>query len=261
MQPVIRAFVLVVCLMVPAFALAQAAPPSLDCPDMARAVKDLLYQDGRMRDWPQLARYRAADAALVASGAQVDVVFFGDSITDGWDAEQFPTWFPGRHYINRGIGGQTTAQMLIRLRPDVLSLKPKVIVLLAGTNDIAGNTGPTTNDDIAQNVAAISELAAASGVKMVLASVLPISSYHTKPDDKPQTIRRPMTRITALNDWIKSYTAEHGHVYLDYFSAMTDPSGLLRSELSADDLHPNQDGYKIMAPLAEAAIGKARNTK
>ena len=261
MQPVIRAFVLVVCLMVPAFALAQAAPPSLDCPDMARAVKDLLYQDGRMRDWPQLARYRAADAALVASGAQVDVVFFGDSITDGWDAEQFPTWFPGRHYINRGIGGQTTAQMLIRLRPDVLSLKPKVIVLLAGTNDIAGNTGPTTNDDIAQNVAAISELAAASGVKMVLASVLPISCYHTKPDDKPQTIRRPMTRITALNDWIKSYAAEHGHVYLDYFSAMTDPSGLLRSELSADDLHPNQDGYKIMAPLAEAAIGKARNTK
>jgi len=245
--------------MVPGFALAQAAPSSLDCPDMARAVKDLLYQDGRMRDWPQLARYRAADAALVASGAQVDVVFFGDSITDGWDAEQFPTWFPGRHYINRGIGGQTTAQMLIRLRPDVLSLKPKVIVLLAGTNDIAGNTGPTTNDDIAQNVAAMSELAAASGVKMVLASVLPISSYHTKPDDKPQTIRRPMTRITALNDWIKSYAAEHGHVYLDYFSAMTDPSGVLRSELSADDLHPNQDGYKIMAPLAEAAIVKARS--
>jgi len=245
--------------MVPGFALAQAPPLSLDCPDMARAVKDLLYQDARMRDWPQLARYRAADAALVASGAQVDVVFFGDSITDGWDAEQFPTWFPGRHYINRGIGGQTTAQMLIRLRPDVLSLKPKVIVLLAGTNDIAGNTGPTTNDDIVQNVAAISELAAASGVKMVLASVLPISSYHTKPDDKPQTIRRPMTRITALNDWMKAYAAEHGHVYLDYFSAMTDPSGLLRSELSADDLHPNQDGYKIMAPLAEAAIAKARS--
>ncbi len=254
----VRAFALGVCLMVPNIVLAQAAPPSLDCPDVARAVKDLLYQDGRMRDWPQLARYRAMDAALITAGAPVDVVFFGDSITDGWDAEQFPTWFPGKHYINRGIGGQTTAQMLIRLRPDVLSLKPKAIVLLAGTNDIAGNTGPTTNEDIEQNVAAISELASASGVKMVLASVLPISGYHTKPDEKPQTIRRPMTRITALNDWMKSYAAAHGHVYLDYFSAMTDASGFLRTELSADDLHPNMDGYKIMAPLAEAAIAKAR---
>jgi lysophospholipase L1-like esterase len=261
MPSFVRAFVLGVCLLTPAVLLAQNAPPSLDCPDMARAVKDLLYQDRRMSDWPQLARYRAADAALIRSGAQVDVVFFGDSITDGWDAEQFPTWFPGKHYVNRGISGQTTAQMLIRLRPDVLSLKPKVIVLLAGTNDIAGNTGPTTNDDIAQNVAAISELAAASGVRMVLASVLPVSSYHTKPDDKPQTIRRPMTRITALNDWMKSYAAEHGHVYLDYFAAMTDPSGFLRTELSADDLHPNQEGYKIMAPLAEAAIAKAKTAK
>jgi lysophospholipase L1-like esterase len=229
----------------------------MECLEVTRALRDLMYRDDRMRDWPQLSRYRAMDAALVASGEAVEVVFLGDSITDAWDAERFPNWFAGKRYVNRGIGGQTTPQMLVRLRPDVLSLKPRAMVLLAGTNDIAGNTGPASNEDIQQNVAAIAELATASGVKVVLASVLPVSNYHTKPDERAQTIRRPMARITALNDWLKTYAAAHNHVYLDYFSAVTDQAGLLRAELSADDLHPNADGYKIMAPLAEAAIRKA----
>jgi lysophospholipase L1-like esterase len=244
----------------PAFAQAAAAQPSApatDCAATAQALRDLLYRDERMRDWAQLGRYRGLNADLAKSGEPVDVVFLGDSITDAWDSEHFATWFPGKHYVNRGISGQTTPQMLVRLRPDVLAFKPKAMVLLAGTNDIAGNTGPMTNGDIEENVAAIAELAAAHGVKVVLASVLPISNYHTKPDAQPQTIRRPMARITALNDWLKSYARDHHHVYLDYFSALTDAKGLLRAELSADDLHPNAEGYKIMAPLAQAAIEQA----
>jgi lysophospholipase L1-like esterase len=247
---------------VPAPAWAQAAAPqapvpATNCADTAQALRDLLYRDERMRDWAQLGRYRGPNADLAKSGEQVEVVFLGDSITDAWDTERFATWFPGKHYLNRGISGQTTPQMLVRLRPDVLAFKPKAMLLLAGTNDIAGNTGPMTDGDIEDNVAAIAELASAHGVKVVLASVLPVSNYHTKPDASAQTIRRPMARITALNEWLQSYARDHRHVYLDYFSALTDQSGLLRAELSADDLHPNAEGYKIMAPLAQAAIEKA----
>jgi lysophospholipase L1-like esterase len=245
----------------PAAAWAQAAAPqtvpATDCAETAQALRDLLYRDERMRDWAQLGRYRGLNAELAKSGGQVEVVFLGDSITDAWDTERFATWFPDKHYLNRGISGQTTPQMLVRLKPDVLAFKPKAMVLLAGTNDIAGNTGPMTDGDIEQNVAAIAELASAHGVKVVLASVLPVSNYHTKPDAPAQTIRRPMARIKALNEWLKSYASEHHHVYLDYFSAVTDQNGLLRAELSADDLHPNAEGYKIMAPLAQAAIEKA----
>jgi lysophospholipase L1-like esterase len=245
---------------VPAFAQAAAPPaavPATDCADTAQALRDLMYRDERMRDWPQLGRYRGLNADVKKSGEPVDVVFLGDSITDNWDTERFATWFAGKHYLNRGISGQTTPQMLVRLRPDVLTFKPKVMVLLAGTNDIAGNTGPMTDGDIEENVAAIAELTSSHGVKVVLASVLPVSNYHTKPDAPAQTVRRPMARIAALNKWLKSYADEHHHVYLDYFSAVTDASGLLRAELSADDLHPNAEGYTIMAPLAQAAIEKA----
>jgi acyl-CoA thioesterase I len=242
----------------PSAAVPAVSPPPVDCPEMGRALRDLINQDGRMRDWPQLARYRALNVDLMASGTAVDVVFFGDSITDSWDNERFSTWFPGKRYVNRGISGQTTPQMLVRLTPDVLALKPKVIVLLAGTNDIAGNTGSVSNQDVENNIIAISELAAAHGVKMVLSSILPVSNYHVNPElGPPQVVRRPMARITVLNDWLKQYAAAHGHGYIDYFSAMTDAQGLLRSELSADDLHPNRAGYEIMAPLADAAIAKA----
>ena len=250
---------LLACLVSPAAAqTAQAPPPPVpDCPDLARAIRDMMTNDTRLRDWPNLTRYRQADADLERSGDAVPVVFLGDSITDRWDDEGSGGFFPGRHYVNRGIGGQTTPQMLIRLRPDVLSHHPKVMVLLAGTNDIAGNTGPMSDEDVEQNIAAIAELSAANGVKVVLAGILPISDYHQKPDQVPQVIRRPMSRIAAINAWMTQYAAAHGHVFLDYAPGISDARGMLKAEFSEDDLHPNALGYAQMAPLAETAIAKA----
>jgi lysophospholipase L1-like esterase len=209
-------------------------------------------------DYGRLSRYAAANVALAAPvSGETRVVFFGDSITDNWSKAGYGGFFPGKPYVNRGIGGQTTPQMLIRLRPDVLSHHPKVMVLLAGTNDIAGNTGPMSDEDVEQNIAAIAELCAANGVKVVLAGILPISDYHQKPDQVPQEIRRPMARIAAINAWITQYAAAHGHVFLDYAPGVSDARGMLKAEFSEDDLHPNALGYAQMAPLAEAAIAKA----
>jgi lysophospholipase L1-like esterase len=237
---------------------AQTAPgPAADCLEVSRALQDVMRNDARLRDWPQLERYRMANADQLRAGTRVQVVFLGDSITDAWSNEQYGGFFPGKGYVNRGISGQTTPQMLIRMKPDVLAFAPKAIVLLAGTNDIAGNTGPETDEDIQRNLAAIAELGAANGARLVLASVLPVSAYHVAPGSVPQTVRRSPTRINTLNTWIKSYAATHKHVYLDYFSAMVDDKGMLRAELSEDDLHPNARGYAIMAPLAEAAIAQA----
>jgi len=145
--------------------------------------------------------------------------------------------------------------MLVRFRRDVIDLQPKAVVILAGTNDIAGNTGPMTNEEIEGNLASMSELAHAHNIKVVFSSVTPISEYHVR--GIPQTTARPMERIKAVNDWLKSYAASHGDVYLDYFSAMVDDKGLMRAELTEDDLHPNAKGYAIMGPLAEAAIERA----
>ena len=183
----------------------------------------------------------------------------GDSITDAWPQPRFGAFFPGRPYIGRGISGQTTPQMLIRFRPDVIALRPKAVVILAGTNDIAGNTGPMTDEQIQGNLASMADLAKANGIRVIFSSILPVSEYHVRPGDTapPQTTRRPMARITALNAWMKEYAAANGHVYLDYVAAMTDAKGLLRAELSEDNLHPNAAGYAIMAPLAEAAIQAA----
>ena len=231
----------------------QTPPPLPSCPELARAVTDVARSDGRIRDWANLARYRDANRT-VASPPQV--VFMGDSITDTWQQERF-NFFQGKPYADRGISGQTTPQMLVRFRPDVINLKPKVVVILAGTNDIAGNTGPMTNEDIQNNLASMSELAKANGIRVILASITPVSAYHVGADGVPQTDRRPMARIRAINDWIKSYAAANGHIYLDYFSAMVDDKGLLKAELSGDDLHPNVAGYQIMGPLVEAAIQKA----
>ena len=233
----------------------QAAVP--DCPELARALTTLLRNDTRLRDWADMARYREANRALQppASG-ESRIVFMGDSITDFWQQPRFG-FFPGKPYVDRGISGQTTSQMLLRFRPDVISLKPKVVVILAGVNDIAGNTGPVTDEMIEGNLASMSELANANGIRVVLASILPVSSYHVTGTALPQTTIRPMARITAINDWNKAYAASHNFVYLDYFSAMIDKDGLLREELSGDDLHPNAKGYAIMAPLAEAAIARA----
>ena len=180
----------------------------------------------------------------------------GDSITDSWP-QRVPAFFEGKAFVGRGISGQTTPQMLVRFRRDVIDLKPRVVVILAGTNDIAGNTGPMSDEDIQGNLASMAQLAKANGIRVVLASITPVSAYHTSPTGVPQTSARPMARIRAVNAWIKDYAAANGHVYLDYFSAMVDGAGLLRTELSADDLHPNVQGYAIMGPLAEQAIARA----
>jgi lysophospholipase L1-like esterase len=233
----------------------QAQPASPSCPELAKALTALVNNDMRLRDWANLARYRELNRTLTAPAAdEARVVFMGDSITDFWQ-RQAGGFFPGRHYVDRGISGQTTPQMLIRFHPDVVELKPKAVLILAGTNDIAGNTGSMSNEEIEGNLAAMSEIAQANGTRVILSSILPVSAYHNPA--APQTITRPMVRILALNEWMKSYATKHGHIYLDYFSAMIDSSGMLKEELSTDDLHPNAQGYAIMAPLAQAAIERA----
>jgi lysophospholipase L1-like esterase len=236
-------------------AVPQAQPATPSCPELAKALTALVNNDMRLRDWANLARYRELNRALAAPAAgEVGVVFMGDSITDLWQ-RQSDGFFTGKSYVNRGISGQTTPQMLIRFHPDVVELKPKAVLILAGTNDIAGNTGPMSNEEIEGNLAAMSEIAQANGIRVILASILPVSAYHNP--SAPQTVSRPMVRILALNEWLKTYAAAHGHTYLDYFTAMADASGVLKEELSADDLHPNAKGYAIMAPLAQAAIERA----
>jgi lysophospholipase L1-like esterase len=230
-------------------------PPALtSCTELAAAVRTVAANDSRNRDWPNLTRYREANRSV----GPVDVVFMGDSITDSWAQPRFAeNFFPGRQYAGRGISGQTTPQMLLRFRQDVLNLKPKAVVILAGTNDLSSNTGPATDEEIEGNLQSMSELATNAGVKVIFSSILPTSSYHVNPTSGPQTLLRPLTRIRAVNDWMKSYAATHKHTYLDYYSAMIDAQGMLKAELSADDLHPTAAGYAIMAPLAQAAIDKA----
>ena len=207
-------------------------------------------------DWPALARYREDNKKTPApSKNEQRVVFMGDSITDSWDDANFGGFFPGKPYINRGISGQTTPQMLIRFRRDVIELKPKVVVILAGTNDIAGNTGPMTLEAIRDNVKSMAELATANRIRVVLASVMPVSDYELRGGQTLiQTVRRPPEKILALNKWMQEFAQANDHTYLDYFSATVDDKGFLKDELSNDGLHPNAQGYAVMAPLAEAAI-------
>ncbi len=202
-------------------------------------------------DFGQLARYQAANASLAApTPAEPRVLFFGDSITDGWKLDQS---FPGAGYLNRGIGGQTTPQMLVRFRQDVLDLHPRVVVVLAGTNDLAANTGPMTLQQTEENYATFAELARLHGIAMVFSSVMPVNNFmHAE-----MTIGRPPEKILALNAWLKSYCESNHLVYLDYFSAMVDPGGMMQKALSYDGLHPNAAGYAVMAPLARAAIQAA----
>jgi lysophospholipase L1-like esterase len=200
-------------------------------------------------DWAWLARYRAENAALPPAGAE-RVVFMGNSITEAW-ARHFATHFAGREYIGRGIGGQTTPQMLVRFRQDVVALKPKVVVILAGTNDIAGNTGPSTVEMIQDNIASMAEIAKSNGIRVVLASVLPVDDYPWRRG------LDPAPKIMALNAWMKQYAAAHGAVYLDFHSAMRNERNGMKTELAYDGVHPNEAGYRVMAPLTERATAHA----
>ena len=233
----------------------QPAIPSTGFPslDQYRASRIAVFTD----DFGQLARYRDANSSLKVPAADENrVVFFGDSITDIWKLEDY---FPGKAYINRGIGGQTTPQMLVRFRQDVIDLHPKVVVILAGTNDIAGNTGPMTLENIEANYSSLAELARVHNIRVVFPSVLPVHNYTPKSQDF--FAQRPPEKILALNRWLKDYCAANALTYLDYFTPMVDDKGLLKRELAEDGLHPNPAGYKIMAPLAEAAIAKARTVR
>lgn len=206
-----------------------------------------------LQDWPNLSRFREANAKLPPPAAgESRVVFMGDSITEGWNLEQY---FPHKPYVNRGISGQTTAQMLLRFRQDVVALKPRAVVILAGTNDIAGNTGPASLDDIEANLVSMIDIARADGIQVVLASVLPVNNYTENAG--PFFIERPPERILALNRWLLDYAQKNALTYTDYFSHMIDERGLLRRELADDGLHPNAAGYKLMAPLTDAAIAQA----
>ena len=237
-----------------AVAQQPAAPPSIPSTgfaglDQYRASRIAMFYN----DYGQLNRYRGTNGSLHAMPLpKVRVVFFGDSITDIWKLENY---FPGKPYENRGIGGQTTPQMLVRFRQDVIELHPQVVVILAGTNDIAGNTGPMLSEDIEANLTSMATLAKANQIRVVFASVLPVHNYTEK--SKDFFAQRPGERILELNSWLKKYCSENDLAYLDYFSALVDDKGLLKKELADDGLHPNAAGFKIMAPLAEAAIAKA----
>lgn len=211
-----------------------------------------------LTDWPDLAKFRDKDAALPPpTPGENRVVFMGDSITEIWPFHgPYPLakdnrFFPGKFYVNRGISGQTTPQMLVRFRQDVIDLHPKVVVILAGTNDLAGNTGPESSEEIENNLKSMSDLAHANGIRVVLCSILPAYDYPWRPG------QRPAAKIVAINQWMKSYAAEKGDVYVDYYSAMADARGGLPAAWSKDGVHPNQAGFTLMAPLAEAGIEKA----
>ena len=231
-------------------AWAQAPAPAEE--DIVQLKTRLQRAERTLQDWPNLARYRDANATVAAPApGEQRVVFMGDSITDGW-GRKYGKFFPGQPYVNRGISGQTTPQMLIRFRPDVIALKPKAVVILAGTNDISGNTGPTTLAAIEDNLMSMVELAKANGIRVVLASLLPVCDYI-----QPQTVRRPPEKINALNAWMRDYAGKNGLVYLDYYSAMLDDTQVFKRELTYDGLHPNDAGYDVMQPLAEKAVAAA----
>jgi lysophospholipase L1-like esterase len=208
-------------------------------------------QQAPQTDWANLQRYRQANADLPAPATgEQRVVFMGNSITEGW-APLFPKLFPAKPYVGRGISGQTSPQMLLRFRQDVVALKPAVVVILAGTNDIAGNTGPSTLEMIEDNIASMAEIARANGIRVVLASVLPVFDYPWKPG------LTPAPKIVALNAWIRAYASRTGATYADFHGAMADERQGMRPELARDGVHPTEAGYQVMAPIVERAIAEA----
>ncbi|MGO4904282.1 SGNH/GDSL hydrolase family protein [Flavobacterium sp. W20_MBD1_R3] len=215
----------------------------------------VMAQQAQAQDWPNLNKYQDQNVALKPTAAgQQRIVFMGDSITEFWSTTD-SDYFTGKAYVNRGISGQTTPQMLIRFRADVIALQPAVVILLAGINDIAGNTGPTTLNMIENNIISMVELAQANQIKVILCSVLPAFDFPWKPN------QNPAEKVVALNEMIKNYADANGILYLDYFSAMNDERNGLKAAYSGDGVHPNKLGYQVMAPLAEKAIAEVLSVK
>ncbi len=236
---------------------AVAIPADATCDELRKLRWQQMSGRAKPRDWANLEHYREANSLVPAQRAgEMRVVFLGDSITEMWAEERCSSYFVQRPYINRGISGQHTAQMLLRMRADVIAREPHVLVFLGGTNDILGSI---SIQEIGDNIATIAELATVHGIKVVLSSVLPTSDYHVKPTDSspPPTVRRPPATIRTLNAWIRTYASAHDHGYLDYYTAMADARGMLKAELTNDGVHPNPAGYAVMEPLAQAAILKA----
>jgi lysophospholipase L1-like esterase len=212
-------------------------------------IREYEWWSGMKDDWPNLDRYREENAMLKAPApGEKRVVFMGNSITEGW-IYTCPEFFEGKPYIDRGISGQTTPQMLIRFRQDVIDLKPAVAVLLCGINDIAQNTGPSTLEMIEGNIASMAELTKANGIKLILCSVLPAYDFPWRPG------LEPAEKVVALNKWIKVYAMENGLIYLDYFSSMADTKNAMKAEYSEDGVHPNKAGYKVMEGLLNKVLG------
>jgi len=204
-----------------------------------------------LQDWNELSRYHADDLRIESTQPIPGrVVFLGDSITNHWDLSKY---FPGKPYVNRGIGGQTTQQMLVRIYPDVIDLRPAAVIILAGTNDIARNTGPETATMVEENFRAMTELARVHHIKVILCALTPVSNYTAQ----LQTTQRPPSNILELNAWLRKYAAESGAIFADYYSPVVDDKGMFRKGYSKDGLHPNDRGYALLAPVAETAIEKA----
>lgn len=222
------------------------SPTITSLPEQDKEYKKLLAEQN---DWAQLNRYQKANTRVkrITSNEET-VIFMGDSITEGWRTLS-PDFFEKHPYINRGISGQTTPQMLIRFRQDVVDLNPRAVVLLCGINDIAGNTGPSTLEMIQHNITSMVEIAQANDIAVVLSSILPAASFPWKPEVDP------VSRVDAMNTWLKDYAQKNGCLYVDYFSAMVENDGIaLREELSPDGVHPNKEGYDIMEPIIQMAL-------
>lgn len=228
-----------------------AADPILLAPTESLNQTEIKRLQSLLGDYGQFGRYRAANAKLPAAEPG-RVVFYGDSITDAWgNGKNATTFFPGKPYLDRGISGQTTPQMLIRFQQDVVALKPAAVVILAGTNDIAGNTGIETQEMIQDNFRSMANIADANGIKLILSSTLPVDDYAWRRG------LQPADKVRALNAWMKDFCAAHHYVYLDYYSALATPEGAMKPGTSKDGVHPTAEGYAIMAPLAQAAIDGA----
>lgn len=210
------------------------------------------YEELMSQDWSNLKKYRAANEKILKSGDYPEVVFMGNSITEGWVGSN-PEFFQENNFVGRGIGGQTTPQMLIRMIPDVVDLRPKVVVILAGTNDVAGNTGYATVKMITDNLKAMAEIAKQNNIKVILSSILPVYDYPWRSGLEPVKI------IAEINTWIKEYAHNNDLVYLNYFDAMANDVKGLKEEYSSDGVHPNKEGYHIMEPLVLKAIDRAFN--